>query len=189
MLIIALFLDEEDYKEAEEKVRNEIPKGTLTLIEENGLSLPTPRKAVEFMRKKNFQVAGCANPISQMTFSASHRSPKIICTGVNYEDYRKLIGMIYILVLLIFLKSPSAVISHEETIYLSQGNGIFYHEWEFSWVISKRCRIVPKGKVQEVIFGYTIPNDLTAGSLKATNREFQPWGKNMDTYYPCALGL
>jgi len=64
------------------------------------------------------------------------------------------------------------------------GYGIFYHEWEFSCVISKRCKKVSKEKVNEVIFGYTIVDDITARSLEATNREFQPWGKNIDTFAP-----
>jgi 2-keto-4-pentenoate hydratase/2-oxohepta-3-ene-1,7-dioic acid hydratase in catechol pathway len=122
--------------------------------------------------------------LSQITFRASHRPPKIVCTGTNYEDYRRLIGIPFSPVPLVFLKSPSAVIGHEETIYIPTGYGIFYHEWEFSCVISKRCKNVPKEEVSEVIFGYTILDDITARSLEATNREFQPWGKNIDTFAP-----
>ena len=36
----------------------------------------------------------------------------------------------------------------------------------------------------QIIFGYTIFNDITARSLEATNREFQPWGKNIVTFAP-----
>jgi len=103
---------------------------------------------------------------------------------VNYEDYRKLIGLPYSPVPLVFLKSPSAVIGHEETIFLPEGYGVFYHEWEFSCIISRRCKFVEKEKAKEVIFGYTILNDITARSLEATSREFQPWGKNIDTFAP-----
>ncbi len=178
------FLAKESYKEAEEKARAEIAQDMLSFIEKGAISLKAARQAVDFIYQNNFQVLGCAYPLSQITFRASHRPPKIICTGVNYEDYRKLIGISYSPVPLVFLKSPAAVIGHEEIIYLPRGYGIFYHEWEFSCVISKKCRLVPKEKVQEVIFGYTILNDITARSLEATNREFQPWGKNMDTFAP-----
>lgn len=178
------FLAAEGHKEAEEKARGEIPKDMLSFIAQGDVSLRAARWAVEFVCRRNFQVPGCVYPISQITFRASHRPPKIICTGVNYEDYRKLIGISYSPVPLVFLKSPSAVIGHEETIFLPEGYGIFYHEWEFSCVISKKCRMVPKDRVHEVIFGYTILNDITARSLEATNREFQPWGKNMDTFAP-----
>lgn len=178
------FLAQGGCPDPEKEAQKKMPKDMLAFIAQNEVSLPAARQALEFICQNNFQVPGCVYPLEQITFRASHRPPKIICTGVNYEDYRRLIGLSYSPVPLVFLKSPSAVIGHEETIYLPQGYGIFYHEWEFSCVISKKCRMVPKERVNEVIFGYTILNDITARSLEATNREFQPWGKNMDTFAP-----
>jgi 2-keto-4-pentenoate hydratase/2-oxohepta-3-ene-1,7-dioic acid hydratase in catechol pathway len=105
---------------------------------------------------------------------------------VNYEDYRKLIGLPFSPVPLVFLKSPSAVIGHEETIFLPEGYGVFYHEWEFSCVISKKCKFVEKERANEVIFGYTILNDITpapwrrAGSFSPGGRistPLLPWGR------------
>jgi 2-keto-4-pentenoate hydratase/2-oxohepta-3-ene-1,7-dioic acid hydratase in catechol pathway len=168
----------------EERANRELPGEMLAFIDRNEYALPAARKAMDFVRHKNFQVLGCVYSLSQVTFRAPHRPPKIICTGVNYEDYRKLIGMAYSPVPLVFLKSPSAVIGHDETIFLPEGYGVFYHEWEFSCIISKECKSVSKEKANEVIFGYTILNDITARSLEATSREFQPWGKNIDTFAP-----
>jgi 2-keto-4-pentenoate hydratase/2-oxohepta-3-ene-1,7-dioic acid hydratase in catechol pathway len=161
-----------------------IPGNLLGFIEKNETALPAARQALDFVRQRNYQIPGCLYPVSQVTFRAPHRPPKIICTGVNYEDYRKLIGLPYSPVPLVFLKSPSAVIGHEETIFLPEGYGIFYHEWEFSCIISQKCKFVEKERAKEVIFGYTILNDITARSLEATSREFQPWGKNIDTFAP-----
>ncbi|MFB0506416.1 MAG: fumarylacetoacetate hydrolase family protein [Thermodesulfobacteriota bacterium] len=163
---------------------SELPIDLLSFIEKNEIALTAAKKTLDYVRKKEYQVVGCVHSLFQITFRASHRPPKIVCTGTNYEDYRKLIGIPFSPVPLVFLKSPSAVIGHEETIYLPSGYGIFYHEWEFSCVISKRCKNVPMKKVDDVIFGYTIFNDITARSLEATNREFQPWGKNIDTFAP-----
>ena len=163
---------------------SELPIDMISFIGKNEIALSAAKEALDYVRKRDYQVLGCVHPISQITFRASHRPPKIVCTGTNYEDYRRLIGIPFSPVPLIFLKSPSAVIGHEETIYLPTGYGIYYHEWEFSCVISKRCKNVPKEKVNEVIFGYTCLNDITARSLEATNREFQPWGKNIDTFAP-----
>lgn len=162
----------------------ELPIDLISFNGKNEIALSAPREALDYVRKKDYQVMGCVHPLSQITFKASHRPPKIVCTGTNYEDYRRLIGIPFSPVPLVFLKSPSAVIGHDETIYLPTGYGIFYHEWEFSCVISKRCKNVPKEKAHEVILGYTILNDITARSLEATNREFQPWGKNIDTFAP-----
>jgi acylpyruvate hydrolase len=179
-----VLLTEKGGIESEVRADHEVPSDMISFIEKNKISLQIAKEALDYVRKKNYQLPGCVHPISQVTFRASHRPPKIVCTGTNYEDYRKLIGIPFSPVPLVFLKSPSAVIGHEETIYLPTGYGIFYHEWEFSCVISKRCKRVPKKKVNEVIFGYTIVDDITARSLEATNREFQPWGKNIDTFAP-----
>ncbi len=179
-----LFLIDQGVDRAEAKADFELPNDLISFIERGEISLRAAHQALEYVRKKDYQVLKCVYPISQINFRAFHRPPKIVCTGTNYEDYRKLIRIPFSPVPLVFLKSPSSVIGHEETIYLPIGYGIFYHEWEFSCVISKRCKKVPKEKVHEVIFGYTIVDDITARSLEATNREFQPWGKNMDTFAP-----
>ncbi|NWF92794.1 MAG: fumarylacetoacetate hydrolase family protein [Syntrophaceae bacterium] len=178
------FLKERGVKEPERKAAFELPGDLISFIERNEISLRAAKETLDFVTGKGFQLPGCVYSLSQIRFRASHRPPKIVCTGTNYEDYRKLIGIPFSPVPLVFLKSPSAVIGHEETIYLPTGYGIFYHEWEFSCIISKRCKKVPKEKVDEVIFGYTILDDITARSLEATNREFQPWGKNIDTFAP-----
>jgi len=178
------FLSAGGRADAEARADADVPDDLLKFIEKNETALPAARQALEFIRERNYQVPGCAYPVSKVTFRAPHRPPKIICTGVNYEDYRKLIGLPYSPVPLVFLKSPSAVIGHEETIFLPEGYGVFYHEWEFSCIISRRCKFVEKEKAKEVIFGYTILNDITARSLEATSREFQPWGKNIDTFAP-----
>ena len=161
-----------------------IPPDPIDFITGGSVSLSAAREVLDYAGKRNFSFEGAVFFQSAVTFRASHRPPKIVCTGTNYEDYRKLIGIEYSPVPLVFLKSPSAVIGHEETIQIPVGYGIIYHEWEFSCVISKRCRNVPAEHAGEVIFGYTIVNDITGRSLEANNREFQPWGKNMDTFAP-----
>lgn len=161
-----------------------LPPDLTDFISGGATSLSAARKALEYADKRNYTLESAVFSRPEVIFRAPHRPPKIVCTGTNYEDYRKLIGIEYSPVPLVFLKSPSAVIGHEETIRIPLGYGIIYHEWEFSCVISRRCRNVPAERVREVIFGYTILNDITARSLEANNREFQPWGKNMDTFAP-----
>ena len=177
-------LKEKGMSEPEAKANLSLPNDLLSFIERQEISMSAAKGALDYVRHKNYRLPESVYPVSQVTFRASHRPPKIVCTGTNYEDYRRIIGIPFSPVPLVFLKSPSAVIGHEETIYLPTGYGIFYHEWEFSCVISKRCKKVPKERVKEVIFGYTIVDDITARSLEATNREFQPWGKNIDTFAP-----
>jgi 2-keto-4-pentenoate hydratase/2-oxohepta-3-ene-1,7-dioic acid hydratase in catechol pathway len=72
----------------------------------------------------------------------------------------------------------------DDPVRIPEGYGEAYHEYEFSCVIGKRCKAVPKERALEVIAGYTIFNDITGRTLEATSREYQPWGKSIDTYGP-----
>ena len=162
----------------------ELPADALAFIDRGPSALDAARRTLELGDRLGAGAVDWAFPETAVRFVAPHRPRKIVCTGTNYEDYRRMIGIPYAPVPLIFMKSPTAVIGHQETILLPTGYGIFYHEWELSCVIAKPCRQVAPAAVNDHIFGYTILNDITGRSLEATNRELQPLGKNMDTFAP-----
>ncbi|MDF1593296.1 MAG: fumarylacetoacetate hydrolase family protein [Desulfobacterales bacterium] len=166
------------------RVNSELPSDLLQFLQKGRDSLVAAQHSIDYALKNVEKKTGLVQRQSEVTFAASHRPPKIICTGNNYRDYRKILGIPASPVPLLILKSPSAVIGHEETVYIPDGYGPVYHEWEFSCIISKRCKNIPRDRVHEAIFGYTILNDLTGRSFEAANREFKPWGKNMDTFAP-----
>ncbi len=148
-------------------------------------AMAAARSALRFATDRRMDVLGAVYPLERVRLRAPvPRPPKIVCTGVNYEDYRQVIGLAKSPVPLIFLKASSSVIGPEDAIQIPAGYGEVYHEYEFSCVIGKRCKAVPKGRAAEVIFGYTIFHDITGRTLEATSREFQPWGKSIDTYGP-----
>ena len=152
----------------------------LSIIEAGDVALRRLRAVLDFAEADT--AAGI--PLGDARFIRPFRPPKIVCTGTNYEDYRRLIGIAFSPVPLIFIKSSDATIGHEETILLPEGYGVVYHEWELSCVIGRTCRHAPPDRVADYIFGYTIVNDITGRSLEATNRELQPLGKNIDTFAP-----
>lgn len=162
----------------------ELPADGLAFIDAGEGALNAARRTLDLAHARGFEALDWVHPVSEVAFTVPHRPRKIVCTGTNYEDYRKLIGIDYAPVPLIFMKSPTCVIGHRETVVLPNGYGIFYHEWEFSCVISKPCRQLRPEDVPAHILGYTIFNDITGRSLEATNRELQPLGKNMDTFGP-----
>lgn len=162
----------------------ELPSDLLRFVECGEDALNAARRAVDHALNNPDQCAGSLHRRSAVRFTATHRPPKIVCTGNNYKDYRKLLQIPASAVPLLIFKSPTAVIGHEETIFLPEGHGPVYHEWEFSCVISKRCRNVSRQDARDVIYGYTILDDLTGRSFEATNRELKSWGKNMDTFAP-----
>ena len=148
-------------------------------------ALAAAREALRFAGERGFDVAGAVFPRDRVRLRAPvPRPPKIICTGTNYEDYRQVIGLPKSPVPLIFLKAPSCVVGPDDPVQVPEGYGEVYHEYEFSCVIGKRCKGVPKERAADVIFGYTIFDDITGRALEAKSREFQPWGKSMDTYGP-----
>ncbi len=166
----------------ERRADTELPSDLLALIER--AALPLAEAALDHAREAGLASLPYVTPVSEVRFRAPLRPPKLICVGGNYEDYRKLIGLPPSPVPLMFLKSPAAVIGHQETIRIPNGYGIFYHEWEFSCVMARPCRGIRPDQVNEHVFGYTIVNDITGRSLEATERELQPLGKNMDTFAP-----
>jgi 2-keto-4-pentenoate hydratase/2-oxohepta-3-ene-1,7-dioic acid hydratase in catechol pathway len=58
-------------------------------------------------------------------------------------------------------------------------------EGELAIVIGRICRDVPKEKVNDVIFGYTLANDVTARDLQAVDGQWTR-AKSFDTF--CPLG-
>jgi 2-keto-4-pentenoate hydratase/2-oxohepta-3-ene-1,7-dioic acid hydratase in catechol pathway len=83
----------------------------------------------------------------------------------------------------IFLKPNTSIIGPEEPIViptLSQDTGL---EGELAIVIGRICRHLPPERVPEVIFGYTIVNDVTARDFLLPNI---PWGiaKGFDAFTP-----
>ncbi len=162
-----------------------LPADMLGFIGGGAGAVTAAREALRFVQERRFDVLGAVFPADRVRLRAPvPRPPKIICTGTNYEDYRQVIGLPKSPVPLIFLKAPSCVVGPNDPVQIPEGYGEVYHEYEFSCVIGKRCKGVPKERASEVIFGYTIFDDITGRALEAKSREYQPWGKSIDTYGP-----
>jgi 2-keto-4-pentenoate hydratase/2-oxohepta-3-ene-1,7-dioic acid hydratase in catechol pathway len=109
---------------------------------------------------------------------------KIVCMGLNFEDYRQILGLEYLAVPQLFLKAPSAIIGPDEVIEIPQGYGSVFHEFEIGAVIGRRIRGIAEAAVSDAIFGYTIFNDIVLHDLELLTREYQQWAKNCDTFAP-----
>ena len=110
---------------------------------------------------------------------------KIICVGRNYAAHAKEHDAEVPDVLLIFLKPPSTLIAHGETIFLPPQSQRIEHEAELAVVIGKSGRWIPPEEAHDHIFGYTIANDVTARDLQFRDEQWTR-GKGFDTF--CPLG-
>lgn len=65
-----------------------------------------------------------------------------------------------------FLKPPSALVGHGEPLVVLPDFGLTHPEPELAAVIGRRVRNVPVDQAADVVFGYTITNDITSPGLK-----------------------
>jgi len=106
---------------------------------------------------------------------------KVVCVGLNYKDHAKELKMELPDEPVIFLKPPTAVIGHlDSIIYPNCSNQVDY-EAELGIVISKEARNV--SDAGEFIGGYTIFNDVTARDLQKKDIQWTR-AKSFDTFAP-----
>ncbi|MGH8984046.1 MAG: fumarylacetoacetate hydrolase family protein [Acidimicrobiia bacterium] len=110
---------------------------------------------------------------------------KVVGIGKNYADHAAEMGGDAPTEPLVFLKPNTAVIGPGDPIGYPRQSQDVHYEGELAVVIGRICRDVPRERVPEVIFGYTVGNDVTARDLQ--NRDGQ-WAraKGFDGF--CPLG-
>ena len=91
---------------------------------------------------------------------------KIVAVGKNYADHAAEMGGVVPDEPIIFLKPNTSVIGPNDTIVWPEMSERIDHESELAIVIGRLCKDVPLERVSDVIFGYTIANDVTARDLQ-----------------------
>lgn len=110
---------------------------------------------------------------------------KVVCVGKNYADHAAEMGSEVPKEPVIFLKPNTSVIGPTDIIQWPGMSERVDFEGELAIVISRICKDVPAAKVSDVIFGYTIANDVTARDLQKVDGQWSR-AKGFDTF--CPLG-
>jgi len=110
---------------------------------------------------------------------------KVVCIGKNYADHAAEMGGVVPDEPIIFLKPNTSVIGPNDTIVWPDMSERVDHESELAIVIGRLCKDVPIERVSDVIFGYTIANDVTARDLQKKDGQWTR-AKSFDTF--CPLG-
>ena len=108
---------------------------------------------------------------------------KVVCIGKNYADHAAEMGSVVPEEPIIFLKPNTSVIGPNDTIVWPDMSERVDHEAELAIVIGRLCKDVPVEKVNDVIFGYTIANDVTARDLQKKDGQWT-LAKGFDTFCP-----
>jgi 2-keto-4-pentenoate hydratase/2-oxohepta-3-ene-1,7-dioic acid hydratase in catechol pathway len=110
---------------------------------------------------------------------------KVVCVGKNYADHAAEMNSAVPDEPIIFLKPNTSVIGPEEIIQWPAMAPSIDYEGELAIVISRICKDVPKEKYADVVYGYTIANDVTSRDLQKRDGQWMR-AKSFDTF--CPLG-
>jgi 2-keto-4-pentenoate hydratase/2-oxohepta-3-ene-1,7-dioic acid hydratase in catechol pathway len=110
---------------------------------------------------------------------------KIVCVGRNYAEHAKELGNEVPSEPLIFLKPPSSLIAHGDSILYPALSQRVDYEGELGVIIGRRARNVPASEAMDYVLGYTCVNDVTARDLQKKDGQWTR-GKGFDTF--CAVG-
>ena len=110
---------------------------------------------------------------------------KVVAIGKNYADHAAEMGGVVPDEPIIFIKPNTTVIGPGDTIVWPAMAPTIDYEAELAIVIGRICKDVPKEKVNDVIFGYTMANDVTSRELQKKDGQWTR-AKGFDTF--CPLG-
>jgi 2-keto-4-pentenoate hydratase/2-oxohepta-3-ene-1,7-dioic acid hydratase in catechol pathway len=108
---------------------------------------------------------------------------KVVCIGKNYADHAAEMDSEVPSEPIIFLKPNTSVIGPNDTIVWPAMSDRVDHEAELAIVIGRICKDVPRERVNDVIFGYTVANDVTARDLQKKDGQWSR-AKGFDTFCP-----
>jgi len=110
---------------------------------------------------------------------------KVAAIGKNYADHAAEMGGVAPAQPVVFFKPNTSVIGPGEPIIRPVETKMLHYEGELAVVISRICRRVPASRAADVIFGYTIANDVTCRDLQAADGQWAR-AKGFDSF--CPLG-
>ena len=110
---------------------------------------------------------------------------KVVCIGKNYADHAAEMESEVPSEPIIFIKPNTSVIGPNEVIIWPRMSDRVDYEAELAIVIGRICKEVPASKAKDVIYGYTLANDVTARDLQKRDGQWRR-AKGFDTF--CPLG-
>ena len=110
---------------------------------------------------------------------------KVVAIGRNYRAHAAELGNDVPEEPLMFLKPNTSVVGPGDQVFYPPQSERLDYEGELAVVIGRICRDVPPEQATDVIFGYTIANDVTARDLQRKDGQFTR-AKGFDSF--CPLG-
>jgi 2-keto-4-pentenoate hydratase/2-oxohepta-3-ene-1,7-dioic acid hydratase in catechol pathway len=110
---------------------------------------------------------------------------KILCTGINYLPHIAEMGRERPEHPVLFVRFADSVVGHGAPLVRPAASVQYDYEGELAVVIGRICRDVAPERVGDVVYGYTVGNDVTARDLQKSDVQFTR-AKGFDSF--CPLG-
>ncbi|MGZ4468787.1 MAG: fumarylacetoacetate hydrolase family protein [Nocardioidaceae bacterium] len=110
---------------------------------------------------------------------------KVVGIGKNYAAHAAEMGGDVPAEPLMFLKPNTSVIGPGDPIFYPRQSQNVHYEGELAVVIGRICRDVAPDRGKDVVYGYTVGNDVTARDLQKSDVQFTR-AKGFDSF--CPLG-
>ena len=110
--------------------------------------------------------------------------PKIICMAFNYVDHAKEQNVHPPNDPVIVIKPRTTLTGDNSDIICPSFVTKLDYEIELALIIGKNCKDINESDAMDVIFGYTIFNDVSARDIQFKDKQFTR-GKGFDTFAPC----
>jgi 2-keto-4-pentenoate hydratase/2-oxohepta-3-ene-1,7-dioic acid hydratase in catechol pathway len=110
---------------------------------------------------------------------------KVVGIGRNYAGHAAELGNDLPTEPLMFLKPNTAVVGPGDPVFYPRQSSEVHFEGELAVVIGRICRDIAPDRVGEVVYGYTVGNDVTARDLQRSDVQFTR-AKGFDSF--CPLG-
>jgi len=151
-------------------------------------SMAAAHRALNFVEEHKLESEneGLCHPLSEVDLLAPVQRPgKIICVGLNYRSHLAEIDEPTPAYPILFLKSVTSIIGHQESIVLPRVSEQVDYEGELAIVIGRRGKSIPEQEALSYVAGYTCANDVSAHDLEFRTSQWTS-GKILDTF--CPLG-
>jgi 2-keto-4-pentenoate hydratase/2-oxohepta-3-ene-1,7-dioic acid hydratase in catechol pathway len=131
-------------------------------------------------------LGGSVGSIDKLTLLPPVEAGKTICVGLNYKKHIEESNAKTPEFPMLFMKPRTALIGHGANIVYPKISQNVHFEAELVIVMGKRGKWIPRERVAEYVFGYTVGNDISARDWqrKEMANGFILWGKGMDTFGP-----
>ena len=110
---------------------------------------------------------------------------KVVGIGRNYAAHAAELGNDVPDEPLMFIKPNTSVVGPGDPVFYPRQSAEVHYEGELAVVIGRICRDVSPDRVSDVVYGYTVGNDVTARDLQRKDGQFTR-AKGFDSF--CPLG-